>query len=87
MTLKTNMIYALLIVRIISSESKAIHVKPDIKIDNDRENDTGLLKKALQSFQMINGKMTNGLLGLNRSKRDLQGIFQFIYIQRSNIFV
>ena len=82
MILKTNIIYALLIVRIISSESKAIHVKPDIKIDNDRENDTGLLKKALQSFQMINGKMTNGLLGLNRSKRDLQGIFPSIHFQK-----
>lgn len=80
MTLKTNIIYALLIVRIISSESKAIHVKPDSKIDNDGENDTGLLiKKAFQSFQMINGKMTNALLGLKRSKRDLQGIFQSIY--------
>ena len=61
MILKTNIIYALLIVRIISSESKAIHVKPDIKIDNDGENGTGLLKKAIQSFQLMNEKMTNAL--------------------------
>ena len=61
---------------------KGIHVNsPDIKIVNSGGASTGLLNKALQSYQINHGKMANGL---KRSKRDLTGTFQFIFKRKQS---